>query len=98
MLILTILLGVVACVVPFWGINRLVAGKTDNLLPYAVDSFGCCLLAFLLMFAEIRSRVNTEDWAGLSDTMGVFFVIAIALTVLTVLINLFGYILSRIKR
>ncbi len=98
MFILTILLGIVACAVPFWGINRLVAGKTDNLLPYALDSFGCCLLAFLLMFAEIRSKVNAGDWAGLGDTMGVFFVIAIALMVLTLLINLFGYILSRMKR
>lgn len=96
-MIFAVLVGIIACVIPFWGINNLVEGKTQSLLPYALESFSACLLAFLIMFGEIRSVVKAQDWASLDDTMGAYFAVAVVLVVLTVLINLFGYILSRMK-
>lgn len=96
-MIFTILLGIIACVVPFWGINNLVKGKTQSLLPYSLGSFTSCLLGLLMMFGEIRGMVKAQEWASLGDTAGAYFVVAVVLVVLTVLINLFGYILSRMK-
>jgi hypothetical protein len=98
MFFLCIIFIIIACILPFLGISKMMKGTIKEFLPFSIGSFTALLVALLLNLNEINNRVLNQDWSGLSDTMNFNLKFAIFAAILIVLINLFSLILNMMNK
>lgn len=80
----SLIFGLVAWIVPFLSFKKL-----NDVTRKIVISFSACVAALCLQFFEMNHRVQVQDWAALMDTMGALKWIAVILSVITILLNVF---------
>lgn len=86
----SIILGLAAWAIPVSCIVK----KSGSSLP-STFSFTACIVSLLLQIAELRHRVQIEDWSALMDTVGAVMLSAAALAVVTVILNVIALTIFR---
>ncbi|MGI5824733.1 MAG: hypothetical protein ACOX7J_04090 [Bacillota bacterium] len=83
----SLLLGVLALILPFAAIARHNKGKLKSNYLFSIISFACCLAALCLQFADFSRLIKIEDWSAIIDTAAALQWIAVILSFATVILN-----------
>ena len=92
-----IILALAALILPAAVIFRGKRGSARNPFLHSVGSFACCAAALCNMLFSIQRRVAHGDFGGIEDTIGALIAMAVALALVTVLLNLWALALSSVK-
>lgn len=83
---LSLLLGLVAWLLPIAGIaQKRIAGRDNPALPAV--SMACCSLSLCMQILFNNSKVGQNDWAGLSDSAATVAGLSMLLLVVTIMLN-----------
>lgn len=86
----SIILGLAAWAIPVSCIVK----KSGSSLP-SVFSFTACIVSLLMQLAELRHRVQIEDWSALLDTVDAVMMSAVVLAAVTLLLNIIALTIFR---
>ncbi len=95
--IASILLGLVAWILPVINIMLVRRKKCWNWGTLAVLSLGSCATSIWLLNYYTYHKVNIEDWAAVLDTTSAIMQVTAVLLTGTLVLNLVTYIVSRKK-
>jgi hypothetical protein len=87
----SLVFGVLALILPFIAIARHNKGNLQNYYLFTMGSFGSCLIALCLQFADIHRQINVGDWTALIDTIATLHWVAIILALITLLLNYISF-------
>ena len=71
-----------------FGILAISRASGSSSTPNTVISFSFCSASLLLQLFEIQNRVNINDYAAISDTIGATLFAAIILVLVTIILNI----------
>lgn len=71
--------------------------KTPRSHTNTICSFNLCIIALLLQLFEVQNRVNIGDYAAVEDTIGAVNAAAVALAVVTIVLNIVAFLKARKK-
>lgn len=86
--ILSLLFGLLAWVLPLLALK----GSLQKWAIFSMASFSSSLLALVLQFFEINSRIEIEDFSALMDTIGTLVWVTVILSLITLLLNFVSYL------
>jgi len=95
--LLSLVLGLVALILPIIRITLVKNQKGNNTEFYSILSFSICCTALCLQFFEYDSVVRAGDWTALMDTLGVVSFAGVTLIVFIIVLNALAFNIDRVK-
>ena len=95
--LLSLVLGLVALILPIIRITLVKNQKRNNTEFYSILSFSICCIALCLQFFEYDSVVRAGDWTALMDTLGVVSFAGVTLIVFIIVLNALAFNIDRVK-